>query len=632
MPTSSSSSEVAAAARPPRASAAFGGAGRIGIGLGIAVVTALVFAPALGGEFVFDDPYILFGKADYRGFGARQLRWMFTSAHLGHYHPLTWLSFAVDHRLYGDTPWGYHLTNLLLHALNAVLVYALLLELLRRSTAAPPQASDRTVAAALGALLFALHPLRVESVAWVTERRGLLAGLFSLVTVGAYLRMHDAGRVRGRWGAVSFGAFVLAVLAKASSMTVPVVLVVLDAYPLRRAAARPWPQLVAEKVPYFVLAAATAVWAAAAQRAGGAMWSLAEHGVAGRLVQSAYGVGFYTWKMLVPMALSPLHALQSHDPWAPGALALAAGAVLVTLALCALRARWPAGAAAWLSYLVMLAPTLGLAQSGMQVVAERYTYVAVVPLVALLAGGLQATLARGHRLAVVLAACGVLAALAAASRAQIAVWHDLRSLWERVVAVDPRSADGWQNLGIVRLSAGDTPGALADLDRAVAVAPDYAPAFHARGTVRDILHDVAGARADYDRAIALLPAWPNPYNYRGNLRLAQGDVAGALSDYDQVLALVPDHTEARYNRAVARERNHDAAGALADMDALLAVAPTYASAYAMRARYRAALGNLSGALADCERALELLPPGSPDARTVEGYRAEVRARMEAAGR
>lgn len=580
------------------------------------------FAPVLAGGFVWDDEFNLLGNRNLRGFGSAELRWMATSVHLGHYHPLTWLSLALDERLHGPAPWGFHLSNLLLHAANALLVYALGWTVLAR--AGLPGAA---LAAGLAAALFALHPLRVESVAWVTERRGLLAAAWSLACVLAYVRSCDGAAVRRGWRAASLGAFALALLSKGSSMSLPVVLVLLDWHPLGRAARCGWRRIVGEKWAYWLLAAAAAVQAARAASASGAMTPVGEHGIGARVVQAAYGAGFYVRQALWPDRLSPLYPMAGFDPGAPGVLALAGAAGAITLAVVAWRRCRPAWLLAWGAYLALLAPTLGLAQSGLQVAADRYTYAAMIPFAVLAAAGVQALLARRHALGWIVAAAlaVVCAGLAAATREQIPVWRDTAALWGRVAALHPASPDAWHNLGMSR-AARDPHGALADLDRAIALAPEQPLPYNSRATLREALRDLAGARADLDRAIALAPVWADPYNNRGNVRLAAGDVAGALEDYDRALALSPDHVRARYNRAVARERQRDVAGALADMDAAIRLAPDWAHAYAMRVRYRAALNDTAGALADCERALALLPPGSADARTVEGYRATLLAR------
>src|SRR5262249_6863530 len=207
MPKSSGPRAAPAAARWPAA-------------LIIAAATLVVFWPVLGNQFVnWDDDKNFLVNPSFRGLGIANLRWMFTTFHLGHYHPLTWLSLGIDYVIWGLDPAGYHLSSLLLHTANAVLFYCVALRLL----------GGRILAAAFGALFFALHPLRVESVAWASERRDVLSGMFYLVTLLAYLRAHQEGP-RRRWLAISLAAFAAALLSKAIVVSLPVVLLLLDVY------------------------------------------------------------------------------------------------------------------------------------------------------------------------------------------------------------------------------------------------------------------------------------------------------------------------------------------------------------------------------------------------------------------
>jgi len=207
------------------------------IPIAIAAITVAVFAPALWYGFVlWDDDRNLLANPHYRGLGWAQLRWAFTSAVMGHWIPVTWVTFGLDHALWGMDAFGYHLTNVLLHAANAVLCYLLALRLLGRAL---PAASPGAIALGGGAaaLFFAVHPLRVESVAWITERRDVLSAFFCLLTVLAYLRMCEAeGRARRRWLVASLVAYTLGLLSKSLIMSLPFVLLVIDVYPLRRAA------------------------------------------------------------------------------------------------------------------------------------------------------------------------------------------------------------------------------------------------------------------------------------------------------------------------------------------------------------------------------------------------------------
>src|SRR6266850_2866730 len=245
----------------------------------VALITFVVFSPALRNGFVnWDDFETIVENQNFRGFTWSHLRWMFTTFHLGHYQPLSWLTFSLDYLLWGVEPFGYHLTNILLHSANALLFYFVTRRLL--AIAAPiSNAVVLHLAAGFSALIFAIHPLRVESVAWATERRDVLSGFFLLLTVLSYLKAVGPEMSRtgwGRWIAVSAVLYVLSLLSKASGMTLPLVLVVLDVYPLRRLGGgvgkwfgggvrRVW----LEKLPFFIAAVATgAVALTAQQRAG----------------------------------------------------------------------------------------------------------------------------------------------------------------------------------------------------------------------------------------------------------------------------------------------------------------------------------------------------------------------------
>ena len=393
----------------------------LGIPAIIVVVTVAAFAPVVGNDFLYwGDHGDLVDNTHYRGLSWSNLTWMFTTIHRGHYQPLTWLSFALDYALWGTRPAGYHLTSLLLHAACAVLTYLIIVRLLG------PEAVG---AALLGALFFALHPLRVEPVAWATERRGLLASLLALGSVLAYLH-------RARWFSVAL--FALALLAKEFVFTLPVVLIILDLYPLGRRAWR-------EKIPLFVLAAMGAGVAMAASAQSGLAPSLAEYGLGQRIAQCFYGLAFYLRKTLVPTGLSPIYSIPPDlDPLAAPYVASAVIVIGLTIALVVARKRFPAGLATWAIFVVILSPVLGLAQTGNQIAADRYTYLPAVAVSALLAAGLN-RMSRTPMLVVVplLVVGGFL------TWKQVGIWHDPETLWRHAVSVNPRCHISNSNLDAV---------------------------------------------------------------------------------------------------------------------------------------------------------------------------------------
>jgi tetratricopeptide (TPR) repeat protein len=491
---------------------------------------------------MWDDNVLLTENPFYRGLSAAHLRWMFTTLEAGHYHPLTWMSFGLDYRLWGMEPRGYHLTNVLLHAVNAVLVFFLIRVLLRRAARAEPTAADLDAAALVGALFFAIHPLRVESVAWVSERRDLLSGLFYLLALLAYLRAHPPALPPVRaWQAVALTSLALSLLSKAWGMTFPLVLLVLDVYPLRRlgGTGHDRGRVFLEKVPYALLAVAAAVMSAIAQLQVAANLTLAEYGVSARLAQAAYGLFFYVLKTLAPLHLSPAYVLEPGlDPFRLRYLLAAAGVLVISAAAWAVRRRSPSVLAAWVVYAVVVSPVLGFLQTGPQLVADRYTYLATVPFAALVAASFLA-LYRSDRRWVAVPALGVLLVLAVLAHQQTYVWRDTMSLWEHALRLDPDNFLARAHRGLHYDRRGDDDRALADYSAALMVNPYYTLMYSRRGNLRQRHGDTHGALSDYTAVVRLDPLDVDTLATRGSLRAATGDFEGGTSDLREALRIAP---------------------------------------------------------------------------------------------
>src|SRR6059036_79209 len=402
----------------------------------VALVTFAAFLPALQNQFVnFDDDKNFLDNPHYRGLAWTHLRWMWTT-HQGHYIPLTWMTLGLDYLLWGMNPLGYHLTNLLLHAANAAVFFFVVRRIL---TLALPSPSERghalAVAAGFAALVFAIHPLRVESVAWVTERRDVLSGLFYLSAILMYLRACERG-ARGRgWYWAAVGLFAGALLSKSMVVNLPFVLLILDVYPLRRLGgfvgwwSEPARRIYVEKIPFVLLAAAASAVAVMAQLSKGAMISVAHLSALGRLAVSAYGLSFYLWKMVVPLNLSPLYMRPpTVDPEAPPFILSYALVLAITAIVLALRRPVPGLPAAWVAYVVVLLPVLGILKSGPQIAADRYTYLAGLG-GAILAGAGLLSCWRTKRFLIPGCAVCVVVGLGVLTWDQVQVWHDSGKLW-----------------------------------------------------------------------------------------------------------------------------------------------------------------------------------------------------------
>jgi len=411
--------------------------------------TALTFLPSLRGEFLnWDDDFNFTNNPDYRGLSPIHLKWMATAFVTGHWHPLTWLTLGLDYTLWGMNPLGYHLTSVLIHGANAVLLWLSLEALLRligRSGAPWP--------ALIGAAFYALHPLRVESVAWITERRDVLCGFFTLLCVLAYLRRVEeerAGRPGTRWLAISIAAFGASLMSKALSITLPGALLVLDVYPLGRFQPGMRRRILLEKLPFLALSCADAAIMQASARATHGLQSLAGYDVLQRVAQASYGLCFYIVKTLWPSSLYPLYRLDPKlDPKDAVYLASMAAVAVVTTLLFVRRRRLPAPLVTWLCYAGLLFPVLGLTVTGMQIAADRYTYLAAIPGSMLLAAGLAGVPAVAQtRVAAVSAA--LLLGLAGLTARQCGFWKDSITLWTRQIEFDPGSSVAWSNRAIAR--------------------------------------------------------------------------------------------------------------------------------------------------------------------------------------
>jgi tetratricopeptide (TPR) repeat protein len=579
--------------------------------VGVFVVSVACFLPALRNGFVmWDDDLLLTTNPYYRGLSWRHLVWMATTVHGGHYDPLTWLTYAIDHALWGMDARGYHLTSVLLHGTNAVLVFWLTNALLWR--AGLVDGTRRSLAAAAGALFFALHPLRVESVVWASERRDVLCGVFYLLAVLAYVRIADGIRT-GTWLGVSFGCFLLSLLAKPWAMTLPAVLLVLDVYPLRRRGPRA--RLLLEKLPYLVFAvAAAAVAAYALEVAGARRPTLAEFGVGQRLAQASFGLCFYVWKTLVPLGLSPLYPFDVRlDPTAPPYLLSVSVVVVAAASLFVWRKRAPWAIAAAACYALIALPVLGFAQAGSHAVADRYSYLACLPWAVLGAAAAYAAADRASRataasVAVVLVALGVLTVR------QTGVWRDTLTLWEHAVRVVPTSSDAHVERGRAR-QANDPRGALADFDAAIALDRTNALAYSVRGNARYAAGDLNAALADYTAAIDALPRYASAYYSRGVVWQDKGNLDAAAADYGEAIRLNPRDPRPWNNRGVVRAARGDVDGALADYAEALRLDAGFVLPYLNRARARRTAGDRAGAIADLEAALRRAPAGSRSCTT-----------------
>lgn len=563
--------------------------------LTLAVVAALalvIFAPTLGHDFVeWDDDRNFVRNEHYRGLGLTQLRWMFTSALLGHWIPVTWISLGVDYVMWGMRPAGYHLTNILLHAANAALMFLVSLRLLREAQPTAADASLRLGAAA-AALFFALHPLRAESVAWITERRDVLSGFFYLLTVLAYLQRQR------RWYIASLAFYAVGLLSKSMVMTLPLVLLILDVYPLRRlpppgrrwlsAEARP---ILVEKLPFAVMAVAVGAAAAVIVATTLGLTSSETYPWPAPLLVAAYGVAFYAWKTVVPLGLSPLYELPRPERMLdPSFVAAVAAGVIVSVVLIVWRRRWPWALAAWLAYCITLAPVSGILHNGPQLVADRYSYLPCLA-GAVLFGAATARLADGRlrHVATALTALWIVV-LGTLTWGQAAVWRDTDSIWRQALAVDPECAFCHRQWGAVLGNRGALEPALVHFEQALALRPDRVTEHGNIGLVLLKAGRHAQAAVHFEKVLAVYPDNADVRSRLGAALIHQGRLHEARGELERVLRDNPRHVDALTNLGLTLVDLGAPADAIVALDRALAAAPGNILAHFGLARAYRALG------------------------------------------
>ncbi|HWL93515.1 MAG TPA: tetratricopeptide repeat protein [Phycisphaerae bacterium] len=506
--------------------------------LAIATITFVVFLPAIEGEFLnWDDDRNFVENEAFRGLRPDNLSWAWQTYHLGVWQPLAWVLFAIQHAVGGWDPRVYHTFSVALHALNAAVFLLLTMKLIGCTSNAPVEAADpaipsrryRAVAmgAMIAALLFALNPLRVEAVAWVSCQPYLPAALFFMLAMIAYLHGFQGAsgtRSRTTYSVVAFVLYIIAVLFKAVAITLPLVLLIADVYPLRRLClARPFDfkrcaWLLVEKIPFFIVAAIAAKWAIEAKDFNESHVALSRGDLLERLGQSADGVIFYLSKTGFPRGLTAYHELPESllTFWPSGAAMLAVAAI--TIIAVRFRRRCPALLAGWGAYLVILAPNLGLIQISQQIVAERYGYLAMLPLFALLGGAIaQQSCARkkavgvARRIGLPVTAGLLVIVSSILTCLYLSDWRDSVSLWRASVAVNPQCEHSHCQLGAALAAEAQSADALArwallteaaqHLRQAVSLRNDFAFAISNLGAVLLKSEDFDGARGAYESAL-----------------------------------------------------------------------------------------------------------------------------------
>jgi len=617
----------------------------------LAVVTAIVFRSALDCGFVkFDDPfYVVSNRAVRQGLTFQNILYAFTTRESSNWHPVTWLSHMLDVELFGMNPRGHHATSVLIHSANAALLFLLL--------------SSMTLAfwrPMLVAALFAVHPLRAESVAWVSERKDVLCIFFTLLTMLAYAR-----HVRSpswRWNLIVIACTALALMAKPMAVTLPFLLMLLDIWPLRR-----WnvpllrsilPRII-EKLPLFALSAASCIVTYWAQSTTDAVQDFQSYPPFSRLLNALASAGIYLRQLILPTDLCYFYPYPSLESLVPAALIASAIILALTVASILSLRRWPHLFVGWFWYLGTLVPVIGLVQVGAQAHADRYTYLPTIGILMAIVWSMPGVLAARLNGRAMLAAIAVaiVAGLAWKTDRLVRTWHDQATLsrhalnltkenWTvhghlgqylqstpspnespvdmarrlqeaefhllEVTRLKPDHAGHRVNLAVVFRLQGRNQEAMKCLDEAIEIDPSLAAAHYNRAVLLVVLGRIDEGEVEYRTAIELDPALPFSYLGLAKVLVFRNQPEEAVKALEQCIAIDPDMVESRLEMARLMFKRSQWAEALVHFQALTDLQPDNPAFHNAVGACLAKLGRIDEARAAFTRTLEL-QPSNPEA-------------------
>jgi tetratricopeptide (TPR) repeat protein len=582
----------------------------------LVLATVALYWPAMRCGFInLDDPDCVTENHHIQGgLTWEGVKWAFsdTEQH-AYWAPLTWLSHEVACQFFGLNPWGHHLINVLLHAANTALVFLVF----RRLTGA-------TWRSLMLAALFGWHPLRVESVAWVTERADVLSTLFWMLALLAYASYAQKSEVRGQksgtnlpnpksfllvpfyWLSLFF--FALGLMSKAMLVTMPFVLLLLDWWPLERLRSGSVWRLVREKIPFFALASVMSVVTFMAQKQGGAVRSVEYLPLGARVGNALISYCRYLGKMFWPTDLAVFYP---HPWYWPLGKVLLAGMILssISVLLFVKRSRYPYSLMGWLWFVGTLVPVIGLVQVGLQAMADRYSYVPSIGLFIFLSWGAGA-LTKGwrHRVIVLSGAATVAMALCAGlAWRQVGYWKDTRTLFQHAIDATKNNFIAYSNLGDYELEQGNYDEAIKLCGEATRLMPSYHLAYSPLGAALCKSGRLTEGIQELQLAVKMDPDTAQPHSDMADALVQKGQGADAINEYRETIRLNPEMLDARNRLGVLLENSGHLDEAIQQFEEVIRINPAYVSAYNNLGLALESQGRLNQAFAEFKMAVRLDP-------------------------
>jgi Tfp pilus assembly protein PilF len=538
--------------------------------IGLSILVLVSYWEVTGNQFIsFDDPlYVTENAQVEKGLGWETVVWAFKTSRACNWHPLTWLSLMLDRELYGRNAGGYHWTNVILHLLGGLILFLAL--------------SRITVSlwrSGLVAALFLIHPLHVESVAWVAERKDVLSGLFWMLGIWCYFRYAERpGPVRYLWVNLSFAC---GLLSKPMVVTFPFVLLLLDRWPLGRAGGgkNSWARLVWEKIPLFLLSAAGSAITFLIQKESHALFPLSTMPFVDRLANAAVSYAAYLGKTFWPVGLSVFYPYNDPPPFGHSVSALAL-LILITGMSILLHHRRPYLLVGWLWYLGTLVPVIGLVQVGSQAMADRYTYLPLVGVFIMVVWGVKDLLddCRARKAIWGFVSGGVIVVLVVLTQIQVSYWKDTPTLFGHALRNTERNFIAHHILAEEMTKAGDPAGAEKHYREAIRVRPAFKQAYNNLGYLLMIQGKQDEAGRLLEKTLQIDPTFALAIKLLGDVRMRQGRIEDAISAYRKAVILSEEDPELLNNYGVALFFKGEKEEAVLKIRAALRLKPDYAEA------------------------------------------------------
>ena len=540
----------------------------------VTALTLIIYLPALQNDFVnWDDDKYVYENEHIRFLDFKLLKWSF-GFHILNWHPLTLLSHSIDYALWGLNPIGHHLTNIIFHSVNTFLLFILLVYLLTNVRLAKSSFSETNyktatgniIAASVAALLFGIHPIHVESVAWVAERKDVLSTFFvllSLVFYSKYVIKQETKKTNSQplYYILSFVFFILALMSKPMAVTLPFILIILDIYPFQRFSFkkvfRAHIKLVIEKIPFVFFSLISTILTIMAQHSGGAITSLKVYPLSFRVFVAIRGLSFYLEKMILPIGLSPFYPLPKYPSLQSLENIISIILVFVISIFCIWT--WKQGQkiymTIWVFYVVTLLPVIGIIQLGEQAAADRYSYMPSIGPFFLIGLGISYAW-KNHYSPERLTFLGkkiilfmlilIFLTLSILTLKQIKIWNNSITLWSYELERYPDFWLAYYNRAHAYTNLGYYQKALKDLDKSIQYNPKYAQTYYIHAIDYIGLGDYQQALKDLDKAIQYNPQFAQAYYVRANVYIKLENYQKALKDLDKVIELKSEYVPEAY--------------------------------------------------------------------------------------